>query len=123
VVFDQGRYLPWFLYAGSAVFYSALVFRGEFPRKDGKILSERNARSLSAILTIHGAFLAFLLLSIWDTRSFYPALLDWLTDRHGRTSTFEFLFIIAVSGMHMIERRWLYVEAEATVSDSGDSPA
>jgi hypothetical protein len=122
VIFDQGRYLLWFLYAGSAVFYSALVFRGEFPRKDGEILSERNARPLSSILTIHGAFLAFLLFSIWWARSIYPALPDWLTDKHGRTSTFEFLFIVAAVGMHMIERRWLYVEAETAVADPGDSP-
>jgi hypothetical protein len=122
VLVDQGRYLPWFLYAGCAVFYTALVFRGEFPRKGAMILSERNGRSLSAILTIHGAFLAFLLLSIWDARSFYPALPDWLTDKHGRGSNFEFLFCVAVAGMHMIERRWLYVEAETAVADSGDSP-
>jgi hypothetical protein len=126
VTFDQDRYLPWFLYAGSAVVYSALVFRGEFPRKEGEILSERNARSLSAILTIHGAFLAFLLFSIWWARSIYPALPDWLTDtirsRGGPISTFEFLFIVAAVGMHFIERRWLYVEAETAVADSGDSP-
>jgi hypothetical protein len=124
VTFDQDRYLPWFLYAGSAVFYSALVFRGEFPRKEGEILSERNARSLPAILTIHCAFLVLLWLCIWVAGSIYPALPEWLTDtvrdRGGPISTFEFAFIVAAVGMHFIERRWLYVEADTEVSDSGD---
>jgi apolipoprotein N-acyltransferase len=124
VIFEQHRYLlSWLLYGGSAAFYTALVFRGEFSKKEAEILSERNRRSLSAILKIHGAFLAFLLLSIWAAISIYPALPDWLTEKRGRWSTFEFVLIIAAVGMHMIERRWLYVEVETEVFDSGDSSA
>jgi hypothetical protein len=65
---------------------------------------------------MHAAFLAFVLFATWLAIVFYPRLPDWLTvtvhDRGSPISAFELLFIVVMVGIHFLERRWLYVEAE-----------
>lgn len=116
MIFDQYHHLAWYLYGSAAVVYTGLVFRGELPRKGAMIFSEHNARTPSAILTIHASFLMVVLLSIRAARSIYPALPDWLTatirDRGAPTSAFEVILIVAVVGVHFLERKLLYVAAK-----------
>jgi len=101
-------FLPWLLYGGSAVLYTGLIFRGGWPG---------SAKPLSAILTIHGGFLAVLLAAVRIARLIYPKLPNWLTVtvsvRGGPISAFEFLLVVAVVGMHFLERRWLNESAPA----------
>jgi hypothetical protein len=123
---DQQRFFPLFLYGGFAILYTALVFRGELPRKYARILSQRNARPRSSILTIHAAFVAFLLYSVHVGVSVFPTLPGWLTDtirdRGAPISTFEFLFVVAFVSIPFLERRWLYVERTSAAESEEELP-
>lgn len=93
--------LPWLLYGGSAVLYTGLVFRDGLLKK----------RALTATLAIHAGFLSVLLAVIKIARYAYPRLPEWLgvtvSGRGAPISLFEFVIIVAMVGIHFLERRWL----------------
>ena len=125
MVFGQQLFGTWPLYVGAAVFYTAVTFRGELRSSKARIFSRDNARPLSSILTIHALFLTALLISIWVARSVLPDLPEWLTDTmniyEAPMSGLELVFIFAGLGMHYIELRLLYVDANINSPDSNST--
>jgi hypothetical protein len=112
---DPLQYFSWWVYGGVAVVYTALVFHGELSKKDGPyIFSERNARPLSEIISIHLVFLAIFWGLMQIGASTYRFLPNWITtmfdSRGSAYSVLDILYILAMIALHYVERRWLYVE-------------
>ena len=114
-------------YIGLSIFYSALAFKGELPRKEARLFSKKNGRTFQNILLIHLEFLMILWGLIWLYPLFERILPDWLTDetfapsRSGRHSysilecSVPFLMI----GMAYIERRLISTERKTDGSGVG----
>jgi hypothetical protein len=116
--FEWQNYLPL-----GAVF-TALLFKDDLFGDGVRIFSKQNARSSAAIIQIHLTFLALLLGFMKLAPRIEPSLPNWLTDtfraRGSEYSIFDILFICAMLGMHLIERRWLYVESATNFSGTED---
>jgi len=113
---------PNYLVFGSV--FTALLFNDDLFKDGVRIFSKQNARSSSAIIQIHLAFLTILLGFMKLAPWIKPSLPDWLTDtfraRGLEVSIFDILFIFAMIGMHLIERRWLYAESATNFSGKED---
>jgi hypothetical protein len=108
------------MFAAISVFYTAMAFSGIMRRQDARVFSRQNAKPLSSILTIHFEFLALLWGLMWSASLFYPRLPVWITDtsisRRGYTYL-DLLFVLVMGVMYLIERRWIYLEAESDISN------
>ena len=105
----------WLEYGGPAVMYTAFVLRGEFPLNGARILSRKNKRPITSVVTMHAIMVGILLYSVHMADAVLPRLPDWLTvivSRRAHVTLFEFIFILVFMGIGELERRWLYVEAE-----------
>ena len=75
---------------------------------------------------IHTVFLAILLGLMQFASHIEPLLPNWMTDTLSDSGRGKEISIITISCflamivMHLIERRWLYVEVEAAFSDVED---
>lgn len=115
----------WFLYGGSAVLYTAAVLRGELPPGGTGLLSKKNMRTTSSMITTHAVMLAVVIYSVHMAAELLPFLPDWLTIRvSGRwhMTLFGLLLLLTFPGVAELERRWLYVEAHESQSDSTENP-
>jgi hypothetical protein len=116
--FDPLQQFSWSTFAAAGVFYSALQFSGVIYKEGALIFTTQNAKPLSAILTVHFQFLTLLLGLMWIAPFVYPHLSGWLTDTVGRHgSGFDILFVFLMAVMHLIERRWIYLESESDISN------
>jgi hypothetical protein len=107
--YDIFQYFSWWVYLGSALIYTALVFSGELSKEGPRIFSKANARSTQFIIAVHINFLILLLLLVKITCFFDPSFPDWMTRNTGRGSTFLDLFsILGMMLMGFLERRTLY---------------
>jgi len=117
---DPLLHFSWWGFIVVAALYSVVVFRGDLSREGPFILTKENARTPLAISSIHVAFLAFLLWAAWMVPYILPLLPRWMTDRiHARgidVTIADVLFILATLVIHQIERRWLYVDFEPSIS-------
>lgn len=119
---DQLQYFSWWGYGFAAIVYTALVFRSELSKEEGPLIfSKQNSRTLTAILVSHVAFLTILFALLRTASFLLTALPDWMTDtfraRGTHVSIADLSFILLVLLMHLIERRWLYVESEESFHD------
>ena len=91
--------------------YTALVCSDELSKNGPLIFSNRDARHLPMILWMHLAFLT-ILFGMWRLASYAdPHLPHWMTEYAGRRGTiFNIVFILGMLGMHLVERKMLYVE-------------
>lgn len=115
--------LPWFQYGGSALAYTAFVLRGELPPRGSGILSKRNKRPVTSMITMHVAMLAVLLYSVHMATAIFPFLPNWLTVQmsvRGHITLFELILVLTFAGIAELEHRWLYVEVEDAASASAD---
>jgi hypothetical protein len=120
LIFDPLQYFSWWIYAAVGAVYTVIEFGGEL--LGNEIFSKRNAKPLSAIFTIHLAFLTILLVLMRVAVFISPALPDWLTDAHHfRGSPLDGFFILAMVVMLKIEQRLIYVESDTDdPSDPGN---
>ena len=120
-------YFSWLWFAIVGVIYSAVVFTGEMSKDGPLIFSKRNAKSLSEIIRIHLAFLFFILALLWFTIRIMPFMPNWMSEKIRRGLTYyDVFFVLAMIGLSLIERRWLFVESETFVlyhenADENDS--
>lgn len=90
------------------------------------VFSTKNTVPLSKVLLVHLTFLTIILVGfkcISYIMFYFP---DWLTDetirfRGGAFSGLELMVIVSMMIMHIIERKWIYVEAETDVSEKDNS--
>jgi len=117
--------LAWFTYGGSAVLYSAFVLHGEFPLNGARILSKKNIRPITSMITMHAVILGILLYSVHMAVAVFPFLPNWLTIQvtgRGHVTLFELILILVFVCISQVERKWLYVEQEDSASGSTESP-
>lgn len=116
-LFDPMQIFSWGIYVGATVVYTALAFGGELSNEGPLIFSKQNARSVFLISAIHMAFLAILFGLMRFGPLIYPFLPGWMTDRFdvrgSLLSALDFIFVLAMIGLSHVERRWLFVEADA----------
>ena len=124
LIYAPFQSFEWPNYLVFGAVFTALLFSDELFEDGIRIFSKQNARSSSAIIQIHLAFLAILLGFMKLSPCIKPSLPNWLTDtfraRGLEVSIFDILFIFAMIGMHLIERRWLYVESATNFSGTED---
>jgi len=115
--FDPMQYFSWWVFLGAGLLFTAFIFTGIFWKNGPLVLSKRNAKPVSSVLTIHAEFLLVLFVLMWGAPFLYPALPGWMTDtfyaRGTTVSTVDVVFIVLMAIMHLIERRWIYQDAEA----------
>jgi hypothetical protein len=117
-------------YIGLSIVYSALAFKDELPRKEARIFSRKNTRTLQNILLIHLEFLMILWGLIWLYPVYERILPDWLTDdtflpsRNWRQSysILECSVPFVMIGIAYIERRLIYAECKTDGSGGGNDP-
>jgi hypothetical protein len=119
------QFFEWPTYFVFGAIFTALLFSGDLSAREARIFSKQNARSSTAVVLIHLAFLAVLLGVMMLARSIKPSLPNWLTDtfnaRGSAVSISDIFFIFGMIGLHLIERRWVYVEFETNISDPGNN--
>lgn len=114
--FDPMQHFSWWVFLGAGLLFTANIFTGILWKNGPLVLSKRNAKPISSVLTIHAEFLVFLLVLMWGAPFLYPGLPGWMTDtftaRGTEVSTVDLVFIVLMGIMHLIERRWVYQEVE-----------
>lgn len=127
LLWDPLQSFSLWIYLGVAVAYTALVFHGEFSKQDGPmILSKRNCRSISSIVSIHLGFLALLFLLMRCCILGFPYLPNWMTASfvlHGTDdSALDILYMLLMIVFYRLERKYLYVDSAAD-GDGGNDAA
>ena len=107
----------WLKYLLVGIAYTFFVFWLSLEEDQAQILSKRNVTPRSTIIVVHLLYLAL----IFSFMPFIPrikgALPDWMTVRHGRMgSIFGVMLLLAALILRIIERHFIYVEAETESS-------
>jgi hypothetical protein len=114
--FDPMQYFSWWFFLGAGLLFTINIFTGILWKNGPLVLSKRNAKSTSSVLTIHAEFLLVLFVLMWGAPFLYPALPGWMTDtfyaRGTTVSTVDVVFIVLMGIMHLIERRLIYQDAQ-----------
>lgn len=117
--FDPMQYFSWWVFLGAGILFTVNIFTGILWKNGPLVLSKRNAKPVSAVLTIHAEFLLVLFVLMRGAPFLYPVLPGWMTDtfyaRGTTVSTVDVVFIVLMGIMHLIERRWIYRAAEDDV--------
>ena len=105
--------LVWLKYLLVGIAYTIFVFWYSLTKDEARILSKQNVTPRSTIIVVHLLYLAL----IFSFMPFIPriegALPDWMTVRHGRMgSIFVVMLLLAALILRIIERHFIYVEAE-----------
>lgn len=122
---DPLQKFSWWIYGGVVIVYTALVlYRGL--EKAGSHSIEFGTRSLSSrlLVSVHGLFLAILLLMMSMGPYIYPNLPGWMTSmfivRNSSISIFDVIYIVTMGVLCLIERRWIYSSSERTITKSDE---
>jgi len=118
------QYFSWWIYVLAGALFTVYAFTGLLYKEGSLVFSEQNAKPLSAVLIVHLEFLLILFGLMWIAPFVYPYLPNWMTDtfnvRGAAVSSVDVLFVLAMGALHLIERRWIYLESEAGGPDAGD---
>ena len=128
---DMLEGFEWSNYFCLAIVYTMFAFgnltkggRFIFFTEDGRFtFFKRSSRPFLEILMIHSVFLTVLLWLMQLGDYVEPALPQWLTNTfswHSETSILDLLFLAIILVMVIIERRWLYVEADIGSTEPED---
>ena len=109
--------LVWLKYLLVGIAYTIFVFWYSLTKDEARILSKQNVTPRSTIIVVHLLYLAL----IFSFMPFIPriegALPDWMTVRHGRMgSIFGVMLLLAALILRIIERHFIYAEAETESS-------
>jgi uncharacterized membrane protein (DUF485 family) len=118
--FDPLQYFSWWVFVAAGFFYTVMAFSPVLHKESGLVFTKRNAKPLSAILTVHLEFLMILFGLMWIAPFLYPRLPGWLIDtvivRGATHSIADIFFVFVMAIMYLVERRYIYVEADTQLS-------
>lgn len=113
---DPLQHFSWWIFAGASILFTAFGFTSILYRDGARVLTKDNARPRSAVLSVHSGFLLTLAAILWIANLLYPHLPEWMIDtyplRGVSVSNLDVLFIVVMGVLHLIERRWIYVDAK-----------
>ncbi|MDR5725979.1 MAG: hypothetical protein RB191_00765 [Terriglobia bacterium] len=125
LIYAPFQIFEWPTYFVIGAIFTVLLFSQELSAREARIFSKKNARSSTAVVLIHLAFLSVLLGFMMLAPYIKASLPNWLTDtfnaRGSEVSIFDIFFIFGMIGLHLIERRCVYVESEEDVSGTEGS--
>jgi hypothetical protein len=110
-----------------AILFTVLFVTALFSKAYRREFGQRNAVPLWKIIPVHSIFLAVLLGLMWLASRIAPFLPYWMTD-NSRTmghpdSPSDFLFFGAATGLHLLERLWLYAQSERSKPSAPEDAA
>lgn len=115
IAVDPLEYFSWWVFAGAAAFYTLISFTGILQSVGAKVLTKNNAKPKSEVLSVHFGFLILLAVLLWSAHLLYSYLPEWMTETYSvrgtSVSNVDVLFLVILAGLHLIERRWIYVDA------------